>query len=106
MMVLKRADGSVLKAELDITLNNTVFELKNWDRITPSGAQKIIYQIQRQQDVIADFYGQGIQHGGLLISQRTKMSNRAIKMFKDEGISVKRAEFLEGEIKAFIDISK
>ena len=106
MMVLKRADGSVLKAELDITLNNTVFELKNWDRITPSGAQKIIYQIQRQQDVIADFYGHGIQHGGVLISQRTKMSDRAIKMFKDEGISVKRAEFFEGEIKAFIDISK
>ena len=106
MMVLKRADGSVLKAELDITLNNTVFELKNWDRITPSGAQKIIYQIQRQQDVIADFYGHGILHGGVLISQRTKKSDRAIKMFKDEGISVKRAEFFEGEIKAFIDISK
>ena len=105
-MVLKRADGSVLKAELDVTLNHTVFELKNWDRITPSGAETIILQIKRQRAVMKEFYGEGMQHGGLLISGRTKLSDKVVEMFKSEGISIKRAEYFEGEIKAFIDVSK
>lgn len=53
-----------------------------------------------------EFYGEGMQHGGLLISERTKLSDKVIEMFKSEGISIKRAEYFEGEIKAFIDVSK
>ena len=32
--------------------------------------------------------------------------NEGVEMFKSEGISIKRAEYFEGEIKAFIDVSK
>ena len=106
MMVLKRADGSVLKAELDVALNHTVFELKNWGRITPSAAKNIIYQIQRQRLAIKEFYGEEAQHGGLLISQRTKLSDKVIEMFNSNGVSIKRAELFEGEIKAIIDVGK
>lgn len=53
-----------------------------------------------------EFYGEGMQHGGLLISERTKLSDKVVEMFKSEGISIKRAEYFECEIKAFIDVSK
>ena len=39
-------------------------------------------------------------------TERTKLSDKVIEMFKSEGISIKRAEYFEGEIKAFIDVSK
>lgn len=66
----------------------------------------VILQIKRQRAVMKEFYGEGMQHGGLLISERTKLSDKVIEMFKSEGISIKRAEYFEGEIKAFIDVSK
>ena len=77
----------------------SVFELKNWDRITPSGAETIILQIKRQRAVMKEFYGEGMQHGGLLISERTKLSDKVVEMFKSEGISIKRAEYLNVKLK-------
>ena len=65
-----------------------------------------IYQLQRQRLAIKEFYGEEVQHGGLLISQRTKLSDKVIEMFNSNGVSIKRAELFEGEIKAIIDVGK
>ena len=40
------------------------------------------------------------------LGENLRLARGVVEMFKSEGISIKRAEYFEGEIKAFIDVSK
>ncbi|MHB8900795.1 MAG: hypothetical protein ACYC6Y_18750 [Thermoguttaceae bacterium] len=102
-VTVKKCDGGVISAELDLLLKDQVLELKNWERITPGNAKTIRAQVQRQMEVVAQIPGNPATHGGVVIGQTTKLSQDALEVFKEEGIQVWRK--IEGELRAVISAS-
>ena len=87
-IVYKRClpNGTIEKAELDIIVNHTIFELKNWGRISPSEANRISQQVLRQERVGC---ANGLAHGGVVISDFTKISEQTREVLTDiEFISI------------------
>jgi hypothetical protein len=98
-VTVKTCTGKTVKAELDLVVKDTVYELKNWQAINPGDARKMVAQMSRQTDVTAAFKG---KHGGLIIGDKTTMSDAAKQVFKEQGVPVQRA--VEGKLKAVVTV--
>ena len=83
-------NGRIETAELDIIFNHKICELKNWKRITPSGAERISQQVRRQMRV--GEANNHLGHLGVVINDATKMSKQAQEVFPGYGIPVYRFE--------------
>ena len=98
-ITVKTCTGKTIKAEIDVIVKETAYELKNWGRISPGDAEKIAAQVSRQTDVVKSFKG---KHGGVIVADRTKLSPETKEVFRLRGVPVHK--IVEGKLKAIVSI--